>query len=60
MRIRVVIVKGWAEFVFGDGPLPEGATFVSEHTDKQEALDAFDRLKAALQKAREDDGSVKH
>ncbi len=61
MRYRVAVDKGWAVLLLEGEPVPWSAQVVSEHDDAQEATAALDRLKAALAKAREDDGhGVRH
>ena len=55
MRYLVAIEKGWPVLLTDAAPLPWSAQVVSEHADSREAADAFDRLKAAMALARDDE-----
>ena len=60
MRYLVAPDKGWPVLLTDAEPLPWSAQIVSEHKTRQEAADAFDQLKVAMARAREDDGHTKH
>jgi hypothetical protein len=55
VRHFVALEKGWPVLLTDNEPLPRCAEIVGTHDDGQDAADSFDRLKAVVALARDDE-----